>query len=159
MSLFNSVILFVDIYVSTWFTLFVLALTVLHSMFLNDGNVVFSLFKILFKFPRLNFCSCESVCSGLFGWEVFGCVRVSTFRNCWFISVGLFCLLIFDVYYLVDHLFSAVFLSFQPTLLYHCSDLVSKSQVSCLKIRIFLPDLYHSFLISSLCGVVPKIAV
>ena len=56
------------------FVLFVSALTVLDSMFLNNGMVVFSQFKILFKFPRLNFHSCESVCSGLFGCAVFGCV-------------------------------------------------------------------------------------
>ena len=42
--------LFVGIYVSTWFTLFVSALTILRSMFLNDGKVVFLQFKILFKF-------------------------------------------------------------------------------------------------------------
>ena len=42
------------------------ALTILHSMFLNDGKVVFSLFKILFKFFRINFCSCVSVSSRLF---------------------------------------------------------------------------------------------
>ena len=44
--------LFVNIYVSTWFTLFVSALTNLYSMFLNDGK----LFKILIKFFRINFC-------------------------------------------------------------------------------------------------------
>ena len=53
--------LFVGIYVSTWFTLFVSALTILHSMFLNDGKVVFSLFKILFKIFKINFCSCVSI--------------------------------------------------------------------------------------------------
>ena len=64
-------------YASTWFTLFVFALTILHSMFPNDGKVIISLFIILFKFSRFNFCSCDNVCSGLFGWAVFGCVEFS----------------------------------------------------------------------------------
>ena len=74
-SSFNSFILFVDIYVSTWFTLFVSALTILHSMNLYDGKVVLSLLKILFKFSRFNFYSCVSVCSGLFCCAVFGWVE------------------------------------------------------------------------------------
>ena len=40
----------------------------------NDGKVVFSLFIILFLFSRFNFCSCNSVCFGLFGCALFGCV-------------------------------------------------------------------------------------
>ena len=86
--------LFVDIYVSTWFTLFVSALTILHSMFLNYGKVVFSLFKILFKLFRINFCSCVS--SWLFCCVVFGCVGFpfSEVGSFW---MGYFCLLIFDV--------------------------------------------------------------
>ena len=66
-------------------------------MFLNDGKVVFSLFKILFKFLRINFCSCVSVCSGLFCCVVFGWVGFSFSEvDCSF-WMGCFCLLIFDV--------------------------------------------------------------
>ena len=70
------------------------ALTVLHSTFLIDGKVVFSLFKILFKFPRFNFCSCESVCSGLFGCAVFGCVGFPFSKIVGSFRLGCFCLLI-----------------------------------------------------------------
>ena len=113
---FNSVILFVTIYVSTSFILFDSALTVLHSLFLNNCKVVFSLFKILFKFSRFNFCSCDSVCSGLFGCAVFGCVGFpfsevgGSFRLGCFCSY-LMCQVLYS--YLVDHLFSAAFILFQ----------------------------------------------
>ena len=49
-------------------------------MFVNDGKVVFSQFKILFKFLRVNFCSCVNVCSGLFCCAVFGWVGFSFFE-------------------------------------------------------------------------------
>ena len=93
-SSFKSVMLFVGIYVSTRFTLFVSALTILHSMFLNDGKVVFSLFKILFRFLRINFCSCvitRLFCCVVFGWVGFPFSEVGSF---W---VGCFRLLIFGV--------------------------------------------------------------
>ena len=48
-------------------------LTVLNSMFISDGKVVFSPFMILFKFSRFTFCSCVSVISVLFGCMLFGC--------------------------------------------------------------------------------------
>ena len=80
----------------TRFTLFVSALTVLHSMFLNDGEVVFSLFRILYKFSRFNFCSCDNICSGLFGC-VFGCVEFPFSEDGGSFRLGCFCLLIFDV--------------------------------------------------------------
>ena len=91
---FNSVILFVEICVSTWFTLFVSALTILHSMFLNDGKVVFSQFKIFFKFLRINFCSCVSsrlFCCVVFGWVGLPFSKVGSF------CLDSFCLWIFDV--------------------------------------------------------------
>ena len=88
----HTTILFVDIYVNTWFILFVSALTALHSMFLNDGKVVFSLFIILFNFSRFNFCSCDSVCSGLFG-----CVELPFSKVGGSFRLGCFCLLIFNV--------------------------------------------------------------
>ena len=47
----------------------------------------------------------------------------------------------------------------KPIFLHSCSYLISKSVTSWLKIRTFLPDLYHSFPISSLSKVAPKIAV
>ena len=75
-------------------------------------KVVFSQFKILFKFSRFNFCSCDSVFSALFACAVFQFSEVvGSFR------LSYFCLLIFDVSgivrYLVDYLFSGVFLLFQ----------------------------------------------
>ena len=89
---FNSVILFIDIYHNTAFILFVSFLTVIHSMFLNDSKVVFSLFIILFKFSRFTFCSCDSACSRLFGCVVFPSSEVGgSFR------LGSFSLLIPDV--------------------------------------------------------------
>ena len=83
-------------------------------MFPNDGKVVFSLFKIPFKFSRFNFCSCDSVCSGLFGCAEFGYVgfpfsevggsfRLGSFV-CWYLLGQVL------YYYLIDHLFSGVFL-------------------------------------------------
>ena len=47
----------------------------------------------------------------------------------------------------------------KPTLLYYCSNLVSKRLASCLKISTFLPYLHHSFPISSSWRVACKIAV
>ena len=87
-------------------------------MFLNDGKVVFSLFKILIKFLRVNFCYCVNVSSRLFCCVVFGWVGFP------FSDVGgsfwmlFFCLLIFDVpvtvlFLLFDHLFFGVFQLFQ----------------------------------------------
>ena len=71
-SSFNSVTLFFYIYVSTWFIFSMSILTVLHSMFLSDGKVVFFLFIIIFKFSKFIFCSCASVCSTMsFGCAVF----------------------------------------------------------------------------------------
>ena len=61
-------------------------------------------------------------------------------------------------YSFLDHLFFGVFLSFQ-VLKTNRSNLISESLTSCLKIRKFLPDLHHSFPVSSLCRVTPKIAV
>ena len=86
--------LFVGIYVSTWFTLFISALTILHSMFLNDGKVVFSLLKILFKFFKINFCSYVSI--RLLCWIVFCWVGFPFSEVGWF-WMGCFCLLIFAV--------------------------------------------------------------
>ena len=88
--------LFVDIHVSTWFTLFVSALTILHSIFLNDGKVVFSLFKILFKFLRINFCSCVSVSFRLFCCVAFGWVGFPFSEGGGSFWMDCFCLLIFD---------------------------------------------------------------
>ena len=67
------------------------------------------------------------------------------------------CLILY--YYLVLYLFSVAFLVFQSqktnlSLLLSLLD----QQVFGMKTRAFLPDLYHSFPISSLCRVAPKIA-
>ena len=109
--------LFVDIYASSWFTLFVSALTILHSMFLNDGKVVFSLFKILFNFFRINFCSCVSsrlFCCVVFGWVGFPYSEVGSF---W---MGCFCLMIFDVW-------GNVFL-LSWSFIYWCISMISSSE-------------------------------
>ena len=145
---------------STWFTLFVSALTILDSMFLNDGKVIFSLFIILFKFSTFNFCSCDSVCSGLFGCAVFGCVEFSFSEVGGSFRMGCFCLLLFNVRgYVVPLCWSFIF---------WCISIISRSEnqpffifvlTCCLKIRKFLPNLHHPFPISSLCRVTPKIAV
>ena len=86
-------------------------------MFLSDGKVVFSPFIIPFKFSRFTFCSCVSVCSGLIGCAVFGCVAFSFSKVGGSILLGCFCLLILMYlvlyYYLVHYLFSGVFLVFQ----------------------------------------------
>ena len=57
-------------------------------------KVVFSQFKILFKFFRINFCSYVSArlfCCVVFGWVGFPLSEVGSF------SMGCFYLLIFDV--------------------------------------------------------------
>ena len=51
----------------------------------------------LFKFSRFNFCSCDCVCSGLFGCAVFGCVGFPFSEVGGSFRMGSFCLLIFDV--------------------------------------------------------------
>ena len=144
-----------------------LAVTILHSMLLNDGVVVFSLFKILFKFSRFNFCSCDRVCSGLFCCAVFGWLGFpfseigGSFRMC------CVCLIIFDVpgNVLLLPCWSFIFwwiskISGSENQPFFTLVLTwSASLTSCLKIRMFLPDLHHSFPISSLCRVTPKIAV
>ena len=133
-------------------------------MFLNDGKVAFSLFKILFKFFRINFCSCVSsrlFCCVVFGWVGFPFSEVGSFWT------GCFCLLIFDVSGNVFLLsWSFIFLVYfnyfefwKPTLLHYRSNLISESLTSCLKIRKFLSYLHNSFPVSSLCRVTPKIAV
>ena len=66
-------------------------------MFLNDGKVVFSLFIILFKLSRFNFCSCDNVCSGVFGCAVFCCVEFSFSNVGGSFRIGCFCLLMFYV--------------------------------------------------------------
>ena len=66
-------------------------------MFLNDIYVVFSLFIILFKFSSCTFCSCDSVCSGLFGCATFGCVEFQFSEVGGSFRLSCFCLLIFDV--------------------------------------------------------------
>ena len=84
-------------------------------MFLNDSKVVFSLFIILFKFSRFTFCSCDSICFGLFGCA-FSCVVLSFSEVCGSFLLGYFCLLILDVFgmfYYLHYLFSDVFLVFQ----------------------------------------------
>ena len=60
-----------------WFILFVSILSVFHSMFLNEGRIVFSLFMILFTFSRFTWCSCDSVSSWLFDSVSFGSVVFS----------------------------------------------------------------------------------
>ena len=153
--------LFVDIYVSTWFTLFVCALAILHSIFLNDGKVVFSLLEILFNFFRINFCS--RVSSRLFCCVVFGRVGFS-FSEVGSFWMGCFYLFIFDVS-------GNVFL-LSWSFIFWCISIISSSEnqlffiivltrclTRCLKIRKFLPYLHHSFLVSSLCRVTPKILV
>ena len=96
-------------------SLFFSALTVLYSMFLSNDRVVFSLFVILFKLCRFNFCSCDSVCSELFGCTVFGCVGFPFsevhFGRAVFVCKYLMCQVLY--YYLIGSLFSGVFLLFQ----------------------------------------------
>ena len=104
------------IYVCTWFALVVCALTILHSMLLNYGNVVFLLFTIPFKFSRLNFCSCDIVCSRLCGCAVFRCVGFHfpklVVHFGWVVCVCLYLMGQVLYYYLVDYLFSGVILLF-----------------------------------------------
>ena len=80
----------------------------------NDGKVVFSLFIILFKFSRFTFCSCVYVCFGLFSCALFGC-EMFPFSEVsgWavFVCKYLMCQVLY--YYLVDYLFSGVFLVFK----------------------------------------------
>ena len=82
---------------NTGFILFVSVLTVLHSMFLNDGKIIFSLFIILFKFSRFIFCSCDSVSFGLLGWVLFGWVALPFSEDCSSFLLGCFCLTTLDV--------------------------------------------------------------
>ena len=136
-------------------------------MFLNDGKIVFSPLIILFKFSRFAFCSCVSVCSGLFGCALFGCVAFPFSKVggsirlgcCFFLNSRWvrYCLtLLFIIYFLV---YFSYFKVRKPTLLYYCSDLVSKSLTFSLKTSTLLLDPYHSFPICPLCRVAPKIAV
>ena len=119
-------------------------------MLLNDGTVIFSLYKILFKFSRFNFCSCDSVCSGLFGCAVFGRVQFSFSKVGGSFRMGCFCLVIFDVQCNVLLLLYWLFI-------FWCISINSSSEnqpvfiivlTPCLKIRTFLPDPHHSFPIS-----------
>ena len=66
-------------------------------MFLNDAKVVFSQFKSLFKFSTFNFCSCDSVSSGLFGCTVFGYVGFPFSEIVGSFRLGYFYWLIFNV--------------------------------------------------------------
>ena len=90
-------------------------------MFLNDGKVVFSLFIILLKFSRFNFCSCDSVCSGLFACAVFGYVGFPFSEVGGSFRMGCFCLLIFAVP-------GNVLLLYCWSFIFWCISIISKSE-------------------------------
>ena len=95
-------------------------------MFLNDGKVLFLLFEILFKFSWFNFCYFDSVCSGLFGCAVFGCVGFPFSEADGSFRMGCFYFLIFDVPTNESlPCWSFIFYYFKvrkPTLFHYCSD-------------------------------------
>ena len=65
--------------------MFVSVLSVLHSMFLNDGRVVFTLFLILFRFSIFVCCSYDIVSARLLGTVAYSFSRVgSSFLICCF---------------------------------------------------------------------------
>ena len=94
-------------------------------MLLNDGKVIFSLFIILYKFSRFNFCFCDSVCLVLFGCALFGCVVFPFSEVGASFLLGYFCFLILDVpcgillfcslfiFFIIYYLFFDIFLVFQ----------------------------------------------
>ena len=57
---------------------FVSVVDFLHSMFLNDGRVVFSLFIILFRLSRFVSCSCDSVSLGFLDTVAYSFSRVGS---------------------------------------------------------------------------------
>ena len=124
--------------------------------------LVFSLFIILFIFSWFIFCSCDSICSRLLDFALFPFSKVGgTF---W---LGSFCLVIFNVC-------GTVFLHCW-LFIFWCIFSISRSEnqpffiivltwsaslwLVVWKLEKFLPDLYYSFPIPSLCQVAPKIAV
>ena len=79
----------------------------------------------------------------------------------WYVVFG-WCRSMWLVLYCLVSVFSGVFLIFQgqkTTPFYYCSNLIGKPLACCLKTSTFLPDLYHSFPITSLRRVALKIVV
>ena len=71
MSSFNSVILFVEIYVNSSFIFSIFASAVFQSWFLSDGNLVFFSDIILFQVSIFISSCCVCVCLVWFGCVIF----------------------------------------------------------------------------------------
>ena len=148
-----------------WFILFVSILNVFHSMFLNDGRVVFHYSWFSLHFPDLSLVLVIMFLPGclvVYRLEVwcFHFPKLAVlFRRIVFVFHHLVCLLL---YYSFVYMFLGGFLVFQgqkinPSWLF--SNLIGKPLASCLKFRTFLPDFDHSFPVSSLWRVAPKITL
>ena len=165
MSSFNSAISFVGMYDGIWFILFVSILSVLHSMFLNDGSVFFHCSWFSVNFLDLSFVLMIKFCLWLFCCILFESVVFSYFEFSSSFSFGFFVwhhLMCLILYYYLVYVFLMVFQYFKvrkTTLLNYCSNLISNPLTCFLKMYIFLPDLYHSFPVSFLWRVAPKMAV
>ena len=72
-------------------------LSVFHSMFLNEGRIVYSRLMILLIFSRFIFCSCDSVFTWLLGSVSFGSVVFSFSEVGNSFSLDCFCLTPLDM--------------------------------------------------------------